>query len=439
MFSSVQHRLTLLSFGIGCTVVQAVTLTVGQPNTPCPNAQFSTINDAVSAAVSGDVIEICPALYSEQVLITKPLTLRGIPVQGISRVLLQPNPMVTVGGLPFQAVIAIVNTGNVTIQNLTIDASYNTVTGCDTGLSGIHFYNASGLVDSSSVGGAQLNDAASCPTVVSYPLVVGGGIGIQIDTDGLQTGPFKVVVTRSSIHDYGANGVLAFGSGVTATLMSNSLSGIGPAIGIKQFAVFLVNGAIGNVVGNTINEGACGALNVADCTSVRSEGVVLRAAGDGTVVDSNSITNTQSGIFVNGANSARITNNVIQNIDALDAIDIQGTASGYFTNSLISGNMIYNVGPLSTASENETGCGINEYTGSGVSGNMIRGNMVDNAYCGVAAVAADTLESGQYFNTLYGTLNADQYPDTFPPALEPGQSSSPSQARKTGEFRRRPD
>ena len=431
-----QLRLILLSFGIGSAAVQAATLTVGQPNTPCPNAQFTSISDAVKAAMSGDVIEICPALYSEQVLITKPLTLRGITMQGVSRVLLQPNPMVTVGGLPFQAVISVVNTSNVSIQNLTIDAGYNTVVGCGTGLSGIHFYNASGLVDNSSIGGAQLVDAASCPTIVSYPLVVGGGIGVQVDTDGLQTGPFKVVVTRSSIHDYGANGVLAIGSGVTATLMNNSLSGVGPAVGIKQFAVFVANGAVGNIVGNVINEGTCGALNVTDCTNLRSEGVVLRSAGDGTVVDSNSITNAQSGIFVNGAHSARITNNVIRNIDALDAIDIQGTASGYFTNSLISGNMIYNVGPFTTASANETGCGINEYPNSGVSENMIRGNTVNNAYCGVAVVAADALESGLYFNTLYATLNADQYPNTFPPALEPGQSNSPSQV---SEIRRRPE
>lgn len=155
------------------------------------------------------------------------------------------------------------------------------------------------------------------------------------------------------------------------------------------------------------------------------------------MVDSNSIINAQSGIFINGAKSARITNNVIRNIDALDGIDIQGTASGNFTDSLISGNMVYNVGPFSAASDNETGCGINEYPDSGVSGNTIRGNTVNNAYCGVAAVAADTLESGQYLNTLYDTLNSDQYPDTFPPALEPGQSSSPSQARRVGQTRRR--
>ena len=52
----------------------AATLTVGQPNTGCTNAQYSSIGDAVKAASAGDLIEICPALYQEQLTITKPLT-----------------------------------------------------------------------------------------------------------------------------------------------------------------------------------------------------------------------------------------------------------------------------------------------------------------------------------------------------------------------------
>jgi pectin methylesterase-like acyl-CoA thioesterase len=63
---------------------------VGQPNTPCPNAQYTTIGAAVTAANPGDVIAICPALYPEQLIIRKPLTLRGIPVNGINRILVQP-------------------------------------------------------------------------------------------------------------------------------------------------------------------------------------------------------------------------------------------------------------------------------------------------------------------------------------------------------------
>ena len=65
--------------------------------------------EAVHAAAPGDVIEICPALYPEQLIITKPLVLRGVLTQvngnDVERVLLQPalqDPQ----GWPVEAVIS---------------------------------------------------------------------------------------------------------------------------------------------------------------------------------------------------------------------------------------------------------------------------------------------------------------------------------------------
>ena len=75
------------------------TLTVGTSQSGCPNAQYTTIAAAVTAAAPGDVIEICPALYPEQLVISKPLTLRGIEVNGVKRVLLQPT-LADIQGLP---------------------------------------------------------------------------------------------------------------------------------------------------------------------------------------------------------------------------------------------------------------------------------------------------------------------------------------------------
>jgi hypothetical protein len=108
------------------------------------------------------------------------------------------------------------------------------------------------------------------------------------------------------------------------------------------------------------------------------------------------------------------------NIDALDGIDIQGTASGSFSNSVISGNTISHVFPIAmTSAVNESGCGIHEATGTGVTHNLIVDNTINDAYCGVAYVSSDNPFAGSYFNTLYNTLNADQYPNAFPPPVEP--------------------
>jgi parallel beta-helix repeat protein len=398
---------------------------VGQPNTPCPNAQYQTITDAINAANPGDTIQICPALYPEQLVITKPLTLLGIGVQGVGRVLLQPPSLVPVGLLPFEAVISVVNTTGVTIQNLSIDASNNTVATCTVGLAGIHYYNSSGTVDSNVILGARLTDPQTCSTL--FP---GNGFGVQVDKDANLNSPFQVTIRRNSIHNFTRNGVLVVGAGETADIDGNSISGVGPSTGGNQFGVFIANGAVGHVTGNMMDEGACGALSRTDCINLRSEGVVLRSAGDGTVIDGNTITNAQSGVFLNGANNAVITNNVIRNIDGQSGIHVQ-----FLTNSLIAGNRIFNVGPINAAtSQNEEGCGINEVSGTSNLGNTIRDNAVSDAYCGVAYVTADLLESGLYSNTLYSTLNSDNYPIAYPPALEPAQASASSTQSSTREF-----
>jgi hypothetical protein len=155
-------------------------------------------------------------------------------------------------------------------------------------------------------------------------------------------------------------------------------------------------------MGNMINEGTCGALDFNDCYNLRSEGVVLRAAGEGTVVDGNFITNAQSGIYINGGTKFKITNNVIRNIDALDGIDVFGSALGYFTDSLFAGNVISNAVPVGNES-----CGIYEWSGTSVSGSTFINNTVNDAYCGVGYVTGDHVVSGTNFNTLYTNLNDD--------------------------------
>ena len=395
------------------SINMAATLTVAVDPNSCPNANFTTIADAVNTAAPGDQIEICPGVYPQQIVITKPLTLRGIQSSGFNQVLLQPA-VTSIPGIPFQAVITVMNTKDVNIQNLMVDASNNTVSGCGVGLSGVHFLNASGTVEQSTVIGAKLHSPQTCKT-----LTPGNGTGIQVDSDGTVTGPFHVLLKRNVIHDFSRNGILAVGSAVEAEIDGNQISGVGPSLGVFQFGVFISTGAVGIVTHNSINQGLCGGLSQTNCVAVRSEGVVLRAAGDGTIVDSNSITNVQSGIFVNGGNNARITNNVIRNVEALSGISIQGTAAGFFTNSVIERNIISNVGPINAGSADMEGCGINEYSGTNVSGNIIRDNIVSDAYCGVAHVTADFVGEGSYFSTLYTTFNSDLYPNAYPPATLP--------------------
>jgi hypothetical protein len=403
----------LLFLAACCGLGHAAILIVGPGS--CPNATYATIGAALNAASAGDEIDICPGTYPEQLVIIHPVTLRGQSVNGINRVLLKPTTMYNVGTLSFQAVISVVNTQGVVIEGLAIDASMNTVAGCTVTLAGVHFYNSSGAVVNNAISGAQLPNPQSCATL--FP---GNGFGVEVDAATGQTGPFSVSISGNSIHDFNRDGILVNGAGITADISGNTISGVGPSTGYFQFGVFIANGAVGHVIHNTISQGNCGSIAFLACVGVRSEGVVFRAAGDGSAVDSNFIANAQSGIFLNGANNVQITNNVIMNIDALDGIDIQGSAAGHFTNSVISGNTISHVFPISNySSVNYAGCGINEYSGTGVAMNLILNNTINDAYCGVAYVSADQVYSGVYLNVPYATLNEDLYPTAFPPPVEP--------------------
>jgi nitrous oxidase accessory protein NosD len=413
---NISIRRFLVALAVVTATGSAATRTVGPPFTQCPNAQYSNITDAVNAANPGDVIEVCPALYAEQLLITKPLTIRGLSASGFGRVLIQPSTLTNAGGLAFQAVITAMNTTGVTIENLVVDASQNTLSGCGLGLAGIHFYNSSGSINDNAITGAQVANPQSC--TATYPA---SGFGIRVEAT--QAGPYRVSIQRNSIHDFTRDGILVSDAANTVDVGGNAISGTGPASGGFQFGIFIAVGAVATVHDNQISMGPCGALSYDNCAKLRSEGVTLRVPGEGTIVEHNFISTVQSGIFANSGDKLRIANNVIQNIDALDGITIQGTTGGSFTNSIIEGNVISHVSPVSQyCSEAFECCGINEYSESGVSGNTIRGNTVIDAYCGVAAVAADKVVPGQNFSTLYPLINSDDYEDAFPSPAEPGAS-----------------
>ncbi len=402
----------------------AKTWIVGANGVPCPNASFNTISAAVAAAQKGDVIQICPALYAEQVTVTKPLTIEGIAQQNVDRVLIKPSNLIRptlpqpTGALAAIAVITVANTTDVTINNLAIDASANTVSGCDTSLSGIHFYNASGVVNNVSVTGTLTKPQTSCTAL--FP---GNGFGVLVDQDSNTTPNYNVTVQNSSIHDFGRDAILVNGSGYRVNIDGNSIMGTGPSSGVNQFGVFLANGATGQVMQNNIVQGSCGTLDIAtDCYNLRSEGVVLRSVGDGVIVNNNVISNVQAGVFVNGATRPVVMNNVVSNVDALSAIHIQGSVSGQYA-----GNRIFHVGPFTAdTSSDEEGCGLNSVSGTDNSDNEIRGNWVNDAYCGVAYVTSDQVAGNSFYNVLYETLNGDKYPDAFPPPVEPGQTGAPT-------------
>jgi parallel beta helix pectate lyase-like protein len=95
------------------------------PQVECQNPDFPSINAAVQAADAGDRVKVCPGLYTEQVLVNKPLILEG-PGNGLpgdqclDEAASDPTRYAVVGGvpLPFQLLAS-----NITLSGFTVRAT----------------------------------------------------------------------------------------------------------------------------------------------------------------------------------------------------------------------------------------------------------------------------------------------------------------------------
>jgi hypothetical protein len=63
--------------GLSVTPAAAGTLVVDDDLAQCPTAAYMSIQVAAMAALPGDTIKVCPGTYTENVLVTKPLTFLG--------------------------------------------------------------------------------------------------------------------------------------------------------------------------------------------------------------------------------------------------------------------------------------------------------------------------------------------------------------------------
>src|SRR3974390_1329957 len=105
----------------------------------CPTAEYTSIQAAIDASLPGDVINVCPGVYDEQLVISKPVTVNGVTVNSLDIALLQPSVLAPTGGESDIAVVNVLNTDGVRLLNLAVDAGKNTVSDCTPTSSPVHF------------------------------------------------------------------------------------------------------------------------------------------------------------------------------------------------------------------------------------------------------------------------------------------------------------
>jgi hypothetical protein len=292
-----------LAFGAQMSAA-SVTYIVG---TCKSGTQFSTIQSALDASPAPNTVEVCPGVYSEQVTITKPVTLEGITASngGRVRIFLPPGytanaTLAEVGedNIPAVAQVYVNNVsgGTVNLTNLDVDGS-------GFGMNDIHFV---GIVYQGSSG--TINRVITAYQNNSNPGATGVyGFGMWIQ--GSSSKP-SVTVENSSMHDFGSIGIDTTGvaespSDLTVTIKNNaafltsttsSTTGIYLDLGSNPtVSGNVVSGVeegiyagsfLGSITGNTIVGTEYGIELNEDGASVKSNNI-FESASYGMYVDTN--------------------------------------------------------------------------------------------------------------------------------------------------------
>jgi hypothetical protein len=198
---------------------------------------YSTIQDAVANVAAGGTILVCPGAYPEQVLINKPLTMKGVS-SGDAAASTITSPQ---GGLKQSTVDHLGNAwaaqvlvqstaGPVDISDLSVDGAKNGISGSCPGLNvvGIYYQEASGVIDRA----ATRNQTTPCFH----------DAGIFLESFGPASQ--AVTVENNSVRGFDGSGIYADTDStaptLTLTIASNLVTGeVGTATGM----------ALGNIKG----------------------------------------------------------------------------------------------------------------------------------------------------------------------------------------------
>jgi len=303
----------------------ALPLVVSNISTPCiaSGTVYKTIQAAVSAAGSGDTIDVCPGTYPEQVLITIPLTLVGVRGQNADNPTITvpsggvvANTMVSPRGTPYPsaAQLLIQNATGVTVENLSVDGSNSGLADCNTGIVGIYYQNASGTVNSVTV--QNQVGFTNC----------GRGLGVYVETDGASS---TVTIENSNVRFTSGLNIGATQTGTTVMITGNSV--VGSTVSLDN-GVYLARGALGAVSNNSV----INFINPGDILGDNKDGAcgIQITKASNLTITGNIVANTNCAISMTQGTSNTITNNRLLSTVNNDGVYVCGNKN------LVRGNII---------------------------------------------------------------------------------------------------
>jgi parallel beta-helix repeat protein len=343
---------------------QQPNILVDDDKVQCPTAAYTSIQAAVNAAKSGDVIRVCAGTYHEQVVIGKSLSL-----EADNGVIVIPSDVVAnAAGLssaePIATIVLVKNAENVSLQGFIVDGSANGLTACGPTLIGILYQDASGSIAHNAVRNVRLaNDLTGCQS------------GLAIDVESSSSGQSSVTIADNSVDGYQKNGITADEPGTEVVVTNNAVTGLGPTTGAAQNGIQIGFGAQGRVTNNVVADNIYSPCESATNCPSNATGILIYQS-DGVRVERNTVGSNQVGIFV-AANNGNIAGNTVFHSVALDGIALVGNGNSVSSNDISTSDdaAVYIQGNQNTVFDNEfTGAAFGILKISGSSGTNHYGN-----------------------------------------------------------------
>jgi parallel beta helix pectate lyase-like protein len=233
-------------------------LIVDDNHADCPNAQFTSIQAAVTAASPGAKIKVCPGTYVEQVTI--PAGKDGLTLfsEGDLQAVIKAPPVIVPS--PSRSIV-LIQAHDVTLRHFTITGPGGGP--CDSLEYGVRIDSGgSALVTDNHI--TQIRDEPFSGCQNGVAVLVGRNLN---NTTGFGT------IVHNTIDNYQKGGIVVDGQltgpSSNAEVAYNDISGIGPTAVIAQNGIQVSRGAIANVHHNLVHD------NIYSPATVTGEGILI--------------------------------------------------------------------------------------------------------------------------------------------------------------------
>lgn len=295
----------------------------------------STIGAAVSAVASGTHIDVCPGTYAEQLTIpdTKDdITLTS--VQSRAATIKAPPTMAEPGDI-----IRVNGATGWTISGFVISGPLPNALFCSVETRAGLFVAGSGEV--------TVDDNAFTDIWATDPSLRGcqNGIAIRVGRHAAPTHVGTATITNNDFGNYQKAAIVIDGTGSSADVGLNTVTGEGPVNYIAQNGIQVSRGAVGNVAGNVVTGHT---YSLAPSSS--STGILLFQSGAGLIVNNNDVRQNDDNIALFDTDGITVQQNAVRNSTFFDGLFADSDTSGnQFIGNFADDNQLFDCEDLSIA------------------------------------------------------------------------------------------